>query len=248
MSEQEEEDLWGDESIEVIVNVKADSSARQQQKQIEEEDAMRLCKDLCNDAPVSSAPVSSIPKPTVNVPKKPNYTECAKRVCYTLGDQRGGFLLTVFNHYGQRIDRKTCLDMCDSLSAFLYDEEFEYREETEEDFAANPLYDEFLPPKILTTYEDHTTFATFLLKKLDKLKDADKTAFLKTTFYYCSEYLSTEDAITLYEFLSKKVGGAHVGETKFMQIERKLRDAAEQYGEADDNGDDYAEYDKLYEK
>ena len=247
IGEEEEQDLWGDESIEVIVSVKAEpiaKSLRQQQKQIEEEDAMRLCNDLCNNdnLPNSSTKVVAI----AITPKKPNYGDCAKRVCNTLGDQRGGFLLTVFNHYGQRLDRKTCLDMCDSLSAFLYDDDFEYSEETDDnDFDSS--YDEYLPPKKLVTYEDHTTFATALVKKFDKLKDSEKTAFLKITFHYCYEYLCTDDASTMYEFLSKKVGGVHVVETNFMEIARKLKEAAEQYGEAEDNGDEYAEYDKLYD-
>ena len=255
---QEEEDLWGDESIEVTVTVKDEptaKSARQQQKQIEEEDAMRLCNDLCNvlrndlrTTSLSSKIVEVKAKASnAIVPKKPNYTECAKRICSTLGDQRGGFLLTVFNHYGQRLDRKICLEMCDSLSSFLYDDDFEYSEETAHDYTFDASsHDEFLPPKKLITYEDHTTFAIALLKKFDKLKDSEKTAFLNTTFHYCYEYLSTDDASTMYEFLSKKVGGYHVVETNFMEIARKLREAAEQYGEAEDNGDDYAEYDKLY--
>lgn len=254
IGEEEEEDLWGDESIEVRVTVKDEpnaKSARQQQKQIEEEDALRLCNDLCNDLrsnSSSSKMVENKAKPsTAVVPKKPNYAECAKRICSTLGDQRGGFLLTVFNHYVQRLDRKICLEMCDSLSAFLYDDDFEYSEEpTDDAFHLNPSYNEFLPPKKLVTYEDHTTFATALVKKLDKIKDAEKTAFLNTTFNYCYEYLSTDDASTMYDFLSKKVGGFHVVETNFMETARKLREAAEQYGEAEDNGDDYAEYDKLY--
>ena len=256
--EEGEEDLWGDESIEVKVTIKDEPlTLRQQQKQIEEEDALRLCNDLCNDLrndlrnnlrnnlrndfqTISSA------KTVVNAPKKPNYAECAKRICSTLGDQRGGFLLTVFNHYGQRLDRKKCLEMCDSLSTFLYDDDFEYSEETADDYANDSSYHEFLPPKTLITYEDHATFATVLLKKFDKLKEADKTAFLKSTFHYCYEYLSTDDASTMYEFLSKKVGGFHNVETNFMETARKLREAAENYGEAEDNGDDYAEYDKLY--
>jgi hypothetical protein len=250
IGEEEEEDLWGDESIEVIVTVKDELSLRQQQKQIEEEDALRLCNDLCNVLPTSSSSKTVEVKPIASKEKKkkkPNYAECAKRICSTLGDQRGGFLLTVFNHYGQRLDRKISLEMCDSLSAFLYDDDFEYSEEIADDaFDLNPLYTEFLPPKKLITYEDHTTFATVLVKKFDKLKDAEKTAFLNTTFHYCYEYLSTDDAITLYDFLSKKVGGYHVVETNFMETARKLREAAEQYGEAEDNGDDYSEYDKLY--
>ena len=249
---EEEEDLWGDESIEVTVNVKDEptaKSARQQQKQIEEEDAMRLCNDLCNDnlqAPSSKSFEVKAKASNAIVPKKTNYAECAKCICSTLGDQRGGFLLTVFNHYGQRLDRKISLEMCDSLSSFLYDEDFEYREETADDYAIDSSHDDFLPPKKLITYEDHTTFATVLLKKFNKLKDSEKTAFLITTFHYCYEYLSTDDAVTMYEFLSKKVGGYHVVETNFMETARKLREAAEQYGEAEDNGDDYAEYDKLY--
>jgi hypothetical protein len=251
--EEGEEDLWGDESIEVTVTVKDEpiaKSLRQQQKQIEEEDAMRLCNDLCNDLPtvLPTSSSSKIVEVKAVAPKKPNYGDCAKRVCHTLGDQRGGFLLTVFNHYGPRLDRKTCLDMCESLSTFLYDDDFEYSEEpTHEDFDLNPSYDEFLPPKELISYEDHTTFAAALIKKFDKLKDADKTAFLKSTFQYCYEYLSTDDAVSIYDFLSKKVGGFHNVETNFMEIARKLREAAEQYGEAEDNADEYAEYDKLYD-
>ena len=245
IGEEEEEDLWGDESIEVTVSVKDELSLRQQQKQIEEEDAMRLCNDLCNVLPTSSSS-KMVEVKAIVAPKKTNYAECAKRICSTLGDQRGGFLLTVFNHYGQRLERKICFEMCDSLSAFLYDDDFEYSEETADDYAFDSSHEDFLPTKKLITYEDHTPFATVLLKKFDKLKDSEKTAFLNTTFHYCYEYLSTDDASTIYEFLSKKVGGFHVVETNFMEIARKLREAAEQYGEAEDNGDDYAEYDKLY--
>ena len=94
---EEEEDLWGDESIEVIVTVKDELSLRQQQKQIEEEDAMRLCNDLCNDLrndlrsnnlrsnSPSSKTVAKKPNASYAIvaQKKPNYAECAKRICST---------------------------------------------------------------------------------------------------------------------------------------------------------------------
>lgn len=221
--EDDDDAAWGDDSITVSVNIVGEIADA---KVVE---TITIIKEY------------SIP--SIQVVGENKYCQYAKYISTKIIVYKDVFLIHLFYAYFQKLDIASLTEISESLSSYIYDEDYCYKEVAEFSFSED--MSKIAPLKTLKTVEDHIEYAKHIIAQ--KSKDSDKGMFLKTLFHHCYEELEVDDAIDMHNTILTKLN-SRTDETTREKRERELREVAKNYGEASNYDDEYyEEYDTMYD-
>ena len=222
MDDDDDDAAWGDDSITVSVNIVGEIAKTEAK----------------TDEKVEAKPTTTIFSPV----QENKYSQYAKYISTKVLLYKDVFLIHLFYAYFQKLDVASLTEISDSLSSYIYDEDYCYKKAAEFSFSED--MSTIAPLKSLKTVEDHIEYAKHIIAQ--KSKDSDKVMFLKTLFHHCYEELDLEDAIDMHNMIETKLS-SRTGETMSEKRERELREVAKNYGEASNDDADYEEYDTMYD-
>jgi len=228
MDDDDDDAAWGDDSITVSVNIVGQIAKAEVEAEAEAE---------------AEAKTEAKTTTTIFSPIQENkYSQYAKYISTKVLLYKDVFLIHLFYAYFQKLDVACLTEISDSLSSYIYDEDYCYKKAAEFSFSED--MSTIAPLKSLKTVEDHIEYAKHIIAQ--KSKDSDKVVFLKTLFHHCYEELDLEDAIDMHNMIETKLS-SRTGETMSEKRERELREVAKNYGEASNDDADYEEYDTMYD-
>jgi hypothetical protein len=234
MDDNDDDDAaWGDDSITVSVNIVGETAVERKEANAEANAESNV---------ESNAKTQTFSFQSIQVVVENKHCQYAKYISTKILVYKDVFLIHLFYAYFQKLDVASLTEISESLSSYIYDEDYCYKEVAEFSFSED--MSKIAPLKTLKTVEDHIEYAKHIIAQ--KSKDSDRVVFLKTLFRHCYEELDLEDAIDMHNMIETKLS-SKAGETMREKRERELREVAKNYGEASNDDAYYEEYDTMYD-